>query len=106
MSFTVAPPGAVLSPPPPASARPGLAPLGKFWRTQTRPGRWEVSKAVTADGEWLFELADGGTWSAGHLPTETVVKTGLRTLRACRRYAGDGRAAAELERIRSGTAGT
>lgn len=52
---------------------------------------------MTADGEWIFELAGDGTWSAGHLPTRTEVKNGLRSLPACRRYAGSGRAATDLE---------
>ncbi len=105
MSFTVAPPGAVL-PPPPARPASRLAPLGRTWKSWTSPGVREVVKAVTADGEWLFERAADGTWSAGHLPTRTEVKKGIRSLRACRAYAGSGRAAADLEltRARAATA--
>ena len=98
-TFALAAPSA----PRPLPARPKspLAVLGKFWKGCTSPGVYEVVKAVTADGEWLFVRAADGTWSTGHLPTETVVKTGLRTLRACRLYAGSGKAGADLERIQA-----
>jgi hypothetical protein len=78
---------------------PSLAPLGHVWKDYTSPGAYEVVKAVTDDGEWLFERAQDGTWAAGHLPTETVVKCRLRSLRACRAYAGSGEAQEDLERI-------
>lgn len=99
MTFTVAPrrtPSPVAPKP-----KPSLAPLGHVWKDYTSPGVYEVVKAVTADSEWLFERAEDGTWNAGHLPTETVVKAGLRTLRACRVYAGSGKAATDLERIQA-----
>lgn len=96
MRFTVAPRGMVLPPPlPKPKAR--LAPLGRFGKGWTSPGVREVTWAETADREWLFERQADGTWSAGHLPTRTEVKNGLRSLPACRRYAGSGRAAADLE---------
>ena len=96
-AFTLAAPSA----PRPLPARPKspLAALGKFWKDCTSPGVYEVVKAVTDDGEWLFVRAADGTWSAGHLPTETEVKAGLRTLRACRLYAGSGKAAADLRQL-------
>lgn len=78
----------------PASQLPAL---GKIWRNQIRPGTWEAVKAITSDGEWLFER-NGRTWSAGHYPTRTALKTRLRSLRACRAYVGSGEARADLER--------
>ncbi len=87
--------------PPARKPKAPLARLGMFWKDCTSPGVYEVIKAVTADGEWLFERAADGTWNAGHLPTETVVKTGLRTLRTCRAYAGSGKARADLERLQA-----
>jgi hypothetical protein len=100
MTFTAAAPGSAL-PPPARKPKSPLAPLGKFRRGCTGPGAYEVVEAVTADSEWMFERAGDGTWMTGHLPTETVVKTGLRDLRACRAYAGSGRAARDLERIQA-----
>jgi hypothetical protein len=102
MTFMLAVPGAVL---PPAAAKPKpkrpVAALGMLWKDYTSPGVYEVVKAVTADSEWLFERAEDGTWETGHLPTETVVKTGLRSLPACRAYAGSGRARADLKQIQA-----
>lgn len=100
MRFTVAPPGAVLSPPAPVP-QPRLAPLGKRWKAYTGPGVYEVVRAVTADGEWLFQRFADGTWAAGHLPTETQVKDRLRSLEACRAYAGSGEAKQDLERLQA-----
>lgn len=97
MTFTVAPCRA----PRPVAQKPSLAAIGKRWKGYASPGVYEVIKAVTADGQWLFERAQDGTWNAGHLPSETVVKAGLRSLRACRVYAGSGKATADLERIQS-----
>jgi hypothetical protein len=101
VTFTLAAPAA---PPslPPAQPKTPLAPLGKRWKGYTAPGVYEVVKAVTVDGEWLFARAADVTWSTGHLPTETEVRTGFRTLRACRLYAGSGGAAADLKRIQAG----
>jgi hypothetical protein len=100
-TFTLAAPSA----PRPLPARPKspLAVLGKRWKDYSSPGVYEVVKAVTDDGEWLFVRAADGTWSTGHLPTETVVRTGLRTLRACRLYAGSGKAVADLKDIQAAT---
>jgi hypothetical protein len=81
-----------------------LPPLGKTWREETSHGTWEAVQAVTADGEWLFER-EGRTWSVGHLPTRTVVKTGLRSVRACRVYVGSGQARADLEKATGTGAG-
>lgn len=100
MQFTVAPPGTPLRPPAP-KPQPRLVRLGKVWRAYTRPGRYEPVKAVTADGEWLFARFDDGTWAAGHLPTTTQVKDGLRSLAACRAYAASAKAPADLERIQA-----
>jgi hypothetical protein len=75
--------------------------LGEFERGWTSPGVYEVVKAVTADGEWRFERSQDGTWEAGHLPTETEVKTRLRSLSACCSYARSGAARADLERLQS-----
>ncbi len=86
------------------SPKSHLSPLGKIWKDWTSPGVREAVKAVTLDGEWLFER-DGRTWSAGHFPTRTVVKTGLRSLRACRAYTGSGEARADLERASETGAG-
>ncbi len=99
MTFTVATPGAVL--PPARKPKARLAPLGKFRKDWTSPGVSEVVEAVTADGEWMFERSDDGTWEAGHLPTKTVVKSRLGSLSACRTYAGSGKAAADLKRIKA-----
>lgn len=99
MTFTIIEPGTVIDPP--APPRTSLPRLGKVWKDYTSPGVYEVVKAVTADGEWLFEKAQDGTWDAGHLPTETVVKAGLRSLRACRSYVGSGRAREDLGRIQA-----
>jgi hypothetical protein len=99
--FTVTSPVAPLVPVAPRPASP-LASLGRFWRGETSPGVYEVTKAVTADGEWIFERQPDGTWSTGHLPTKTVVKPGLRSLPACRRYAGTGKAQADLEQMKQG----
>jgi hypothetical protein len=99
MQFTVMPRGTSFPPPPPQPKAP-LARLGKRWRGQTRPGTWEVTRAVTADGEWLFELHEDG-WRTGHLPTRTEVKDGLRSLQACRRYAGSGKALEDLKKIQA-----
>jgi hypothetical protein len=79
-----------------------LPALGKIWRNQIRPGTWEAVQAITGDGEWLFER-HGRTWSAGHYPTRTALKTGLRSLRACRAYVGTGEARADLERATTTT---
>jgi hypothetical protein len=99
MTFTIAEPAA----PRPAASKPApsLAPLGKLWKDYTSPSVYEVVKAVTEDGQWLFERAQDGTWDTGHLPTETVVKCRLRSLRACRVYAGSGKAQEDLERIQA-----
>lgn len=103
MTFTIIEPGTVIDPPAPAQT--SLPRLGKVWRAYTSPSCYEPVKAVTEDGQWLFERAQDGTWDAGHLPTETVVKAGLRTLRACRVYAGSGKAAADLGRIKAAVKG-
>ena len=100
MGFTVASPGTPV-PPAPGRLGPVRAPLGKVWKTWTAPGVCEVVKAATADGEWLFERQADGTWAAGHLPTKTVVREHLGSLRACRAYAASGAAKADLERIRA-----
>lgn len=100
MTFTMDPPAALAAP----ALKPKglvLAPLGKPWKDYTAPGVYEVVKAVTRDGEWLFERAADGTWKVGHLPTETVVRTGRRSLRACRVYVGSGKARADLDRLLS-----
>jgi hypothetical protein len=99
MTFTMAAPGTVLSPPRPPQAR--LPRLGKVWKEYTPSGFYEPVKAVTEDGEWLFVRAADGTWSAGHLPTETVVRAGRRSLGACRTYVGSGEALEDLERIQA-----
>lgn len=103
MRFAVAAPGTPLTPaaPKPKPTGRSVAALGKFWRGWTSPGVYEVIKAVTADGAWLFERAADGTWAAGHLPTEIVVKTGLGTLPACRAYAGSGKAQKDLVRLQA-----
>lgn len=98
MTFTMAPPAPRPLPPKPKTR---LTPLGKFWKGYTSPGVYEVVKAVTANSQWLFEREPGGTWSAGHLPTETVVKTGLRSMPACRAYAASGKAQADLEHLQA-----
>ena len=101
-AFTLAPRGAAFPAPvrEPKPAGPlASAPIGKSKRDYTASGSYEIVRAMTADGQWLFEMAEDGTWSVGHVPTETVVKTGPRTLRACRVYVGSGKAAAELKRI-------
>lgn len=100
--FTVAPPRIPF--PGERTRRPVLPALGKIWRDYTAPGVYEAVQAVTADGQWLFQRQDGGTWATGHLPTKTEVKTGLRTLRACRAYAGSGKAAEDLRQAQSGEA--
>lgn len=98
MTFTMAAPGAIF---PPSPRQPKLPRLGKVWRGWTSPSVYEPVKAVTADSEWLFERSEDGTWAAGHLPTETVVKVGFRSLRACRAYVADGGAQADLARIQA-----
>ena len=103
MSFTIIEPGTVITPPAPRRPRPSrLAYVERGW---TSASVYEPVKAATEtdDGapEWLFVRADDGTWDAGHLPTETEVKTGLRSLGACQAYTGSGRAAADLERIQA-----
>lgn len=100
MGFTVASRGTALQPTP-ARPKAALAPLGKSWKGWTAPGVREVVKAVTADGKWLFERAQDGTWATGYLPTKTVVKERLRSLPACRRYAGSGKAREDLKRIQA-----
>ena len=99
MTFTVAAPGTVLDPPRPR--RPALPRLGKVWKEHTPSGFYEPVKAVTADGRWLFVRSANGAWSAGHLPTETAVRSGLRSLRACRTYIASGEALEDLERIQA-----
>lgn len=103
MGFTMASPAefTALTAPGPARSRNLLPPLGKTWKGYTSPGVYERVKAVTADGEWLFARAADGTWSAGHLPTKTELKAGLRDLAAARRYAGTGKARADLERVQA-----
>lgn len=96
-TFTLAASGAV--PCPPRKPKAFLALLGKVWKDWTSPGCYEPVKAVTADGAWLFERAQDGTWAAGHLPRRAELKAGLRSLRACRLYAGSGRAQADLDRL-------
>lgn len=98
-TFTMAAPGTALSPP--RAPQPRLPRLGKAWREYTGPGVREVVKAVTADGQWLFVRAADGTWSTGHLPTETVVRAGRRSLGSCRTYVGSGKALEDLERIQA-----
>jgi hypothetical protein len=56
---------------------------------------------MTADGEWAFEMTADGSWRVGHVQTETVVKAGPRTLRACRVHVGSGKAAADLEQAQA-----
>ena len=99
MIFTLAAPSA--PGPLPLKPKARLAPLGKFWREYTSSSVYEVVKAVTADGEWMFEREPNGTWSTGHLPTETVVKVRLRSLGACQAYVASGKAAADLKRIQA-----
>lgn len=99
MTFTMSTSGAAL--PPGRKLKAPLAPLGKVWKDWTVPGCWEPVKAVTTDGEWLFERAEDGTWNTGHLPTETEVKAGRRTLRACRAYVASGAAQGDLNRIQT-----
>jgi hypothetical protein len=99
MTFTTASPGAGLPPAPPQ--QPSLPRLGRAWKAYTGPGVYEVVKAVTADGQWLFVRAADGTWSTGHLPSETVVRAGRRSLGSCRAYVGSGQALEDLEQIRA-----
>lgn len=99
MRFTVAEPGTVLAPPSPR--QPKLPRLGKVWRGWTSPGVYEPVKAVTADGEWLFERSEDGTWAAGHLPTKTVTDSRVGTLADCRAYVASGQAEADLELIQA-----
>lgn len=98
MGFSIADRGA----PPPAPAgrpQPRLALLGHTWKDYTETGFYEPVKAVTRDGGWIFERQPGGTWKAGHLPSETAVKDGLRSLEACRRYVAGGGAQNDLDRL-------
>ena len=108
MRFSVAGPGTPRPAAPQPKPKPSLAPLARFKKDWTSPGVYEITRAVTAgpDGEpeWLFERSKDGTWATGHFPTETVVKAGLRDLRACRAYAGSGKAAEDLGRIQAETA--
>ena len=102
MSFTITPPGApsrlpALEPKPTGPL--ASAPIGDFRKGRGPSGRHEIVWAMTADGEWAFEMTADGSWRVGHVQTETVVKTGPRTLRACRVHVGSGKAAAELKRI-------
>ena len=99
MKFAVAPHGAPLPKPP--ARQPRLAPLGKKWRGYTAPSTYELVRALTADGEWLFERFADGTWGVGHVPTQTEVKGSLRSPTACRAYVGSGKARADLERIQA-----
>ncbi len=100
MTFTVAAPGAAL--PPARKPKAPAVPLGEFWKGYTSPGVYEVVKAATADGQWLFRRADDGTWEVVKAaPTETVVKPRLRSLPACRSYVAAGKAEADLERIQA-----
>jgi hypothetical protein len=99
MRFSVAERGTALPPP---SVQPLKLPrLAHVWKNWTSPGVWGPVKAVTADAEWLFVRAEDGTWAVGHLPTETEVKDGLRSPRACRLYVGEGSAQADLDRIQA-----
>lgn len=75
------------------------APLAKFWKDWTGPGIWEVVKAVTEGGEWMIERQEDATWFVGHLPTQTEVKGGFRTLRAARVYIARGTALADFEAL-------
>jgi hypothetical protein len=65
---------------------------------------YEVVEAWTTDGLWLFERAGDGTWNVRRLPGKTVVKGGLTSRTACRRYVGTGKAREDLERIQAGKA--
>lgn len=99
MTFTMAAPGAAL--PPDRKPRARLAPLGNFLKDYTSPGVYEIVRAVTADGQWLFVRADDGSWAVGHLPSETEVKAGLGSLPACRAYVGSGQARTDFDRIQA-----
>jgi hypothetical protein len=103
-TFTLASPAQfkALTSPARSGPRNPLPPLGKTWRGWTSPRVHEVVKAVTADGQWLFERAADGTWSVGHLPSKTVVKHGRRSLGSCRSYTGSGRAVRDFKRIQAG----
>jgi hypothetical protein len=96
--FTLAAPG---TPPPPAAtpAKSPLAPLGGFRRDWTSPAVYEVVEATTADGLWVFVRVGEETWNVLRLPEKTVVKAGLRSQTACRRYVGAGKAQADLDRL-------
>jgi hypothetical protein len=101
MRFSVAAPGTL----PPSSPRPPRPPapaaLGRFRKERTEAGLYEIVRAVTADGQWLFERLGPGDWAAGCLPTETETRRGFRSLAACRAYVADGQAQADLERIQA-----
>lgn len=101
MKFSVADRGTALPPP---SVQPVKLPrLAHVWKREVRPGVHEAYKAVTAGGEWLFEL-QGRKWAVGHLPTETELKGGFSSPRACRVYVGSGEAQTDLERIQAAAA--
>jgi hypothetical protein len=98
-TFTMAAPGAGL--PPARKPKARAVPLGEFERGWTSLGVYEVIRAATADGLWLFERSADGTWETGHLPTKTVVKVALQDLPACRAHVRSGKALADLERIQA-----
>ena len=102
MKFSVASPGTVLPPSPPQPPKPPRLMIRKGW---VSPGTWGPVRAATADGKWLGERFPDGTWAAGHLPTCTEVKDGLRSLAAFRAYVGSGKAQADLERMQAGGGG-
>lgn len=90
--------GAIPRSTPAMAPAPALAPIGRQ-RKQTIGGVEQVTGALTLDGQWIFELAEDGTWSVGHMPTRTEVKHGLQSLTAGRAYAASGTAREDLARI-------
>lgn len=92
------------SAPPPPSVQPVKLPrLAHIARKEVRPGTWVADQAVTEGGQWIFER-QGRTWAVGNLPAKTEVKSGFRSLRACRVYIASGEALTDLERLQAGAA--
>jgi hypothetical protein len=98
--FTVVPSFSPMPPQPPQPRHPRWM-VKRDWT----PDGYEPVRAVTPDGTWLAERQPDGTWAVTHQSVALTVKTGLRSLDAARRYVHEGRAQADLEKIRE-TQGT
>jgi hypothetical protein len=97
MQFSLAAPGAALSPPRQRARLPRLEKVRRDW---TSPSVYEPVEAVLEGGEWIFDRVTDGTWTA-RMPGRAPVKGSLRSMSACRTYVNSGRAAADLNRAQS-----